>query len=222
MHGPAIEDYVKAIYKVSQTAERVTPSAVAEGLDISLAAVTKMVRRLVEKRLVVYERGEGIELTPSGTQVALEMIRHHRLLELYLHQALGYPWDRVDEEAEKLEHVISEEFEDRIDSLLGHPTHDPHGAPIPTKDGKIDDTRHPALADIEPGSTVLVRCVRDRDPEMLRYLGRLGLYPDTLVEVVDREPFGGPMRLRVAGNPCDVGEELARNVFVSLGEESEC
>ena len=215
MYGPAIEDYVKVIYKAAQHLERVSPTAVAEELDISLAAVAKMVRRLGEKRLATYERGEGIELTPAGTKVALEMIRHHRLLELYLHEALGYSWDRVDEEAEKLEHVISEEFEERIDSLLGHPTHDPHGAPIPTKDGRIDATRHPALSEIEPGEKVLVRCVRDRDPEMLRYLGRLGLYPETEVEVVDREPFGGPLRLRVAGKPCDVGEELARNVFVS-------
>ncbi len=219
MFGPAVQDYVKAIYKISQAAPCVTPSAVADTLDISLAAVTKMVRRLGELRLARYVRGTGIALTPGGTKVALEMIRHHRLLEVYLKEALGYSWDQVDQEAEELEHHISEEFESRIDEMLGFPTHDPHGAPIPTKDGRIDETRHPALADVRPGTRVRVECVRDGDPEMLRYLGRLGLYPATVVEVVDREPYGGPLRLRVADTPCDIGEELARNVFVSLQEE---
>jgi DtxR family Mn-dependent transcriptional regulator len=219
--GPAVEDYVKAIYKIGQTEERVTPSAVADSLDISLAAVTKMVRRLGELKLAVYERNEGIELTPSGTKVALEMIRHHRLLEVYLKEALGYSWDQVDEEAEKLEHHISEEFEDRIAEMLGHPTHDPHGAPIPTKDGQIDDTRHPALAEMTPGTKVRVECVKDSNPEMLRYLGRLGLYPEAKVEILDREPYGGPFRLRVNGEYCDVGEELARNVFVSRSERAQ-
>ena len=215
MFGPAVEDYVKAIYKIGQDGERVTPSAVADSLDISLAAVTKMVRRLGELKLARYRRSDGIELTPAGTKVALEMIRHHRLLEVYLKEALGYSWDEVDQEAEKLEHHISEEFEDRIAEMLGHPTHDPHGAPIPTKDGRIDDTRHPALAEMDPGQRVRVQCVKDGNPEMLRYLGRLGLYPEASVEILDREPYGGPLRLRVNGEKCDVGEELARNVFVS-------
>ena len=167
-----------------------------------------------ELRLVSYVRAEGIELTPAGTKVALEILRHHRLIELYLKEALGYSWDQVDEEAEKLEHHISEEFEDRIDRMLGHPTRDPHGAPIPTKDGRIDDPPRPSLAELAPGERARVAQVSDHDPAMLRYLGELGLYPETDVEVVARAPYGGPMRLLVGGAPRDVGEELARNVFV--------
>ncbi len=214
MFGTAVEDYLKTIFKLSQRTERVTPSAVAEASGVSVAAVTKMVRKLGDLNLVSYVRGEGIDLTEAGTKVALEMIRHHRLIELYLKEALGYSWDRVDEEAEKLEHVISEEFEDRIDRMLGHPTHDPHGAPIPTKDGRLDTTRHPVLADLEPGRAVRVARVPDKDPAMLRYLGELGLYPGTDVELLSREPFDGPLRLRVAGEERTVGIELARKVWV--------
>lgn len=214
MFGSAVEDYVKAIYELSATSGRVAPSAVAGALGVSLPAVTKMVRRLVELRLVDYGRAEGIELTPAGRKVALEILRHHRLLEVYLKEALGYSWDQVDEEAEKLEHHISEEFEDRIDRMLGHPKRDPHGSPIPTKDGVIDDAPRVTLAEVAPGSRVRVSRVTDRDPAMLRYLGELGLYPETPVEVVERAPYGGPLQLLVAGAPKHIGLELARHVFV--------
>ena len=215
MFGTAVEDYLKAIYDLSHTRERVALSAVAERRGVSLPAATKMVRRLGELKLVRYERRGGVELTGGGRKVALEMIRHHRLIELYLKEALGYSWDLVDEEADRLEHVISEEFEDRIDALLGHPTRDPHGAPIPTKDGEIDLTQHPALAELEPGRPARVARVHDHDPEMLRYLGDLGLYPDARVELITKEPFGGPLRLRIDGQERTVGEELARHVFIS-------
>lgn len=215
MFGSAVEDYVKVIYQLGGDGKRVLPSAVAESLHVTLPAVTKMVRRLTELRLVSYVRSEGIELTPAGTKVALEILRHHRLIEVYLKEALGYSWDKVDEEAEKLEHHISEEFEDRIDRMLGHPTRDPHGAPIPTKDGRIDDPPRPTLAELAPGAKARVARVSDRDPAMLRYLGELGLYPETLVELIERVPFGGPLRLLVDGARRDVGEELARHVFVA-------
>jgi DtxR family Mn-dependent transcriptional regulator len=218
LFGAAVEDYLKSIYELSVRSERVTPSAVAQAQGVSVAAVTKMVRRLRELRLVRYERSAGIELTPAGRRVALEMIRHHRLIELYLKEALGYTWDCVDEEAEKLEHVISEEFEERIDRMLGRPTHDPHGAPIPTKDGKIDTTRHPALIDLEPGQKARVRQVPDGDPARLRYLGKLGLYPDTPIELVGRDPFGGPLHLLVDGESRSIGEDLARSILVSPGD----
>ncbi len=214
MFGSAVEDYVKAIYELAEPKGRVAPTAVAGTLGVSLPAVTKMVRRLMELRLVNYERAEGIALTPSGRKVALEILRHHRLLEVYLKEALGYSWDQVDEEAEKLEHHISEEFEDRIDRMLGHPKRDPHGSPIPTKDGVIDDAPRPTLAEVEPGVRVRVARVTDRDPAMLRYLGELGLYPETPVEVVQRAPYGGTLQLLVAGYPRHIGEELARHVFV--------
>lgn len=213
MFGSAVEDYVKVVYELSREAPP-APKAVAEAMGVSLPAVTKMVRRLRELRLVTYARSEGIELTPAGRKVALEVLRHHRLIETYLKEALGYSWDQVDEEAEKLEHHISEEFEERIDRMLGFPTHDPHGAPIPTKDLHIDDPSHPTLADMPAGIAVRVARVNDRDPALLRYLGELGLYPEALVEIVERAPYGGPLRLRVGGAPRDVGDELARHVFV--------
>lgn len=217
MVGAAVQDYVKAIYKLTEGENRCTPTLVAQRLTVSQAAVTKMVRRLQELNLVHYERSQELRLTPAGVKIALEIIRHHRLLELYLLEALGYTWDQVDAEAEKLEHVISEEFEDKIDALLGFPTHDPHGDPIPTKDGYVDDVRHGTLAELEPGEAAVVRRVTDGDPAMLRYLGELGLYPDRPVEMLVKEPYGGPLRVRVSGLEHAIGRELAANVFVSPG-----
>jgi DtxR family Mn-dependent transcriptional regulator len=215
MVGAAVQDYLKAIYELAGGGRRVLPSEVAQAMGVTLPAVNKMVRRLSGLVLVRYVRAEGIELTPAGRKAALEILRHHRLLEVYLKEALGYSWDRVDEEAEKLEHHISEEFEDRIDRMLGHPTRDPHGAPIPTKDGRIDDTRYATLAELSPGETRRIAQVSDRDPAMLRYLAELGLYPETVVEVLERTPYGGSLRLLVGGATRDIGEELARQVFVS-------
>jgi DtxR family Mn-dependent transcriptional regulator len=216
--GAAIEDYLKAIYQLSLASERVAPSTVATKLGISQAAVTKMIKRLRTRRLVRYGRPQGVVLTDSGRRVALEMIRHHRLLEAYLYKALGYSWDEVDREAEILEHAISEEFEDRIDQLLGHPTHDPHGSPIPTKDGRVEDVDFPALGDLAVGQRGTIRRVDGRDPDKLRYLGELGLYPDTPIQLLEREPFGGPLQLLVKGKKRAIGPELARHVFVAVQE----
>ncbi len=212
--GSAIEDYLKTIYKLSLKHDRVMPKLVAERQGVTLAAVSKMVKRLVKQNLVRYDRSDGLQLSPPGRQVALEIIRHHRLIELYLHEALGYSWDRVDEEAERLEHVISEEFEDKIDKLLGYPTHDPHGAPIPTKDGRIENDRHPSLGSLAPGQSSVVRRVNDGDPEMLRYLAGCGLFPGEKVQVIAIEPYGGPIHLLVSGKEHFIGRELAENVFV--------
>jgi len=216
MVGAAVQDYLKAIYKVEHSEQRCTPSVVAERLGVSNAAVTKMIKRLQELNLAEYTRNQEITLTPAGQKIALETIRHHRLLELYLMEALGYTWDQVDGEAEKLEHVISEEFEDRIDAFLGYPTRDPHGDPIPTKEGHLDSVRHDPLSSLRPGESGVVRRVTDGDPAMLRYLGELGLYPDTTVEMVALEPFGGPIRVKVSGSEQAVGRQLADNVFISL------
>jgi DtxR family transcriptional regulator, Mn-dependent transcriptional regulator len=217
LFGTAVEDYLKTIFKLSQRHDRVSPSAVAETAGVTAAAVTKMVKRLVDLHLVTYERAAGIELTDSGRKVALEMIRHHRLIELYLKEALGYPWDALHEEAEKLEHHISEEFEDRIDAMLGHPTHDPHGAPIPTKDGHLETPDHAVIADLRPGQAAKVARVPDEDPAMLRYLGELGLYPGTPIELLKREPFEGPLTLVVEGTERIVGVEVARRVWIEAG-----
>lgn len=219
MVGAAVQDYLKAIYKLTHSEQRCTPSVVAERLGVSNAAVTKMIKRLQELNLAQYSRNQEITLTPAGQKIALETIRHHRLLELYLMEALGYTWDQVDVEAEKLEHVISEEFEDRIDAFLGYPTRDPHGDPIPTKEGHLEVVRHETLASLQPGDSAVIQRVTDGNPAMLRYLGDLGLYPDTAIEMLAQEPYGGPLRVKVSGNEQAVGRELADNVFVLRDEQ---
>ncbi len=216
MVGSSIQDYLKVIYKLSLSAQRVAPSLVAQRLAVSPAAVTKMVRRLQELKLADHERNEGLTLTPAGEKIALEIIRHHRLIETYLKEALGYTWDQVDAEAEKLEHVISEEFEDKIDQLLGYPSHDPHGDPIPTKDGRIDQTRHATLSELESGQSSVICRVADRDPAMLRYLGKLGLYPAATVKMLDKAPYDGPLRVSVDDTEQVIGRELANHVFVAV------
>lgn len=216
--GPAIQDYLKQLYKLSLAEPRCTPSVLAERMGVSAPAVTKMIRRLVQLNFVNYTRNQELSLTPAGEKIALEIVRHHRLLEAYLKEALGYTWDLVDGEAEKLEHVISEEFEERIDRILGYPTHDPHGDPIPTRDGFIPQEEHSPLAEVAPGESAVVRRVRDHDPEMLRYVGLLGLYPAAQVDVIERLPYGGPLRIRVAGAEHAIGRELAENVFVERCE----
>lgn len=212
----AVEDYVKAIYKLSLDNKRVTPSHVADTLEVSSAAVTKMVKKLQELRLVDYARSRGLELSPAGEKIALEVIRHHRLLELYLTEALGYSWDEVHQEAEKLEHVISEHFEDQIERLLGYPTHDPHGSPIPTRDGHVETPKLTMLAELQPGQRAVIRQVSDNDADMLNFLGGLGMYPGTGVEMMSKDPFGGPLHVKVSGTDHAIGSELAAHVYVSL------
>ncbi|MBI3909675.1 MAG: metal-dependent transcriptional regulator [Armatimonadetes bacterium] len=213
--GTAVQDYLKIIYKLRDEDGLVSPSLVAERLGVSPAAVTKMTKRLAEMNLVRSGRNQRLGLTPSGEKIALEIVRHHRLLELYLKEALGYSWDQVDAEAERLEHAISEEFEERIDQMLGHPTRDPHGDPIPTKEGTILEETHERLTTLEPGQSGVVRRVRDTDPEMLRYMASLGLYPDASVEMLDKAPYGGPLRVRIGEMEHAIGRELADSVFVA-------
>src|SRR3989338_5029625 len=159
MISHAVEDYLKAIFELEEDAGRVSTTALAEKLDVAPASVTGMLQKLAEARprLVRYERHHGVVLTPAGQKLALEIIRHHRLIELYLAQALGYEWDKVDAEAEKLEHVISEEFEDKIAALLGDPTTDPHGDPIPGKNGKVTERSRRTLSEMQPGEMARVQ-----------------------------------------------------------------
>jgi DtxR family Mn-dependent transcriptional regulator len=214
----AMEDYLKVIFALQTENETVTTQAIAERLNIQSPSVTNMVKRLAELRLVEHTPYRGVVLTESGQKAALEELRHHRLLELYLADALGYSWDEVHDEAERLEHSISEEFEARIDRALGFPTTDPHGDPIPTAEGKIQSLPHSRLSDLEPGSEALVERVCDRDPEKLRYLGNLGLYPNARVRVVERFPFEGPLRVLIENQEHILGRELARAVHVSASE----
>jgi DtxR family Mn-dependent transcriptional regulator len=211
----AVQDYAKAIYSLSRRGQEVvTTSALAERLHVSPASASAMAKRLSELGLVSHEPYRGVRLTAAGEKLALEVIRHHRLIELYLSEALGMPWDRVHDEAEVLEHAISEELSDLIAEKLGDPTHDPHGDPIPTRDGQIDESVTRSLADSQPGERVVLTRVSDSDPAMLRYLGERGIEPGTALEVVGREPFGGPLNVRVGARKLPLGLGLARAMRV--------
>ena len=209
-----VEDYLKAVYKLESEEQAVSTTVLAKRLGTSPAAATKMIKQLAELKLIHHTPYYGVRLTEAGSKVALEVIRHHRLLELYLHQALGYGWDEVDAEAEKLEHHISEDFEDRIDRMLDYPTFDPHGDPIPTRDGEIAPRRGWPLADSNPGDKLVILRVRDSDPGVLRYLAELGMKLEVLLEVTEKQPFNGPLTLKVNGISHSIGRELAGHVFV--------
>jgi len=215
----AIEDYVKAIFMAETEIgdPLVSTKAVAARMDVSAASVTNMLKRLDTLGLVEHVPYRGGRLTAAGRKVALEVIRHHRLLETYLAEALGVPWDAVHKEAEVLEHVLSEELEDRIAALLGDPTNDPHGHPIPAKDGTMPPASHRTLWDVMDGEPAAIERVADRDAEALRYLDALGMRPGVRLEVVGRGPVGGPLMVKVAGSQAEraISRELAEVVWVS-------
>jgi DtxR family Mn-dependent transcriptional regulator len=210
----AVQDYAKAIYALQERDGTVSTAAIAGRLGVTPASASAMVRKLVELELVTHAPYKGVELTECGRTLALEMVRHHRLLETYLSVSLGMPWDRVHEEAEVLEHVISEELEARIAAKLGHPTHDPHGDPIPSADLQLapDDTR--ALAALEPGDEGTLARVADADPEMLRYLSARGIAPGAALTVVDKQPFGGPLFVAIGEQTHALGGRLAASMRV--------
>lgn len=210
----SMQDYVKFVYELERAEGRATTSRLAELLGVADASATNMVKRLAELGLVEREPYRGVVLTPAGEKVALEVLRHHRLLEAYLAEALGYSWEDVHDEADRLEHVISEEFEDRIDRLLGYPTVDVHGSPIPTKDGEISEQDYLPLADLEPGVRATVRRADDRHPEMLAYLSEIGLTLGVEFVLVEVHPFDGPLVVEAAGERHILSRELARHVFV--------
>jgi len=212
------EDYLKAIYELEEDWGRVSTSALAERLGVKAGSVTGMLQKLAEvhPRLVNYERHHGVVLTRAGRKIALEIIRHHRLIELYLSESLGFEWDKVDAEAEKLEHVISEEFEDRIAALLGDPTVDPHGDPIPNKDGSVAAHSRLPLTEIEAGKTVRVTRVRDDDPAFLRYLAELGISPQTTLAIAEKAPFDGPMHVTVGERSHALGKNVTDKIFVEV------
>jgi len=199
MASEAIDDYLKAIYELAGVDERASTVAIAKKLEVAPASVTGMLRKLAEQDppWVDYEKHRGACLAPKGRERALEVIRHHRLIELFLHDTLGYEWDEVHDEAEKLEHAISERFEERIAAKLGDPEVDPHGHPIPRKDGTIPTRKETALLDLESGSEAVVSSVSDKNPDLLRYLSKLGIRPGVRLRLVERSPFDGPLMLRV-------------------------
>jgi DtxR family transcriptional regulator, Mn-dependent transcriptional regulator len=214
MLSPSVEDYMKAIYKSRVDNGHVATQQLADRLGVSAPAVSKMMRRLAELRLISHAPYQSVELTRAGEKMALEIIRHHRLLELYLVNAMGFTWDSVHEEAERLEHHISEDFEDRIDELLGHPAACPHGDPIPTRAGVIARTSNRSLARQQKPEQLVVSRVSDEDAELLRYFKSLGVVPGAAVEFVRQEPFEGPFVLRIGGKLARITPQAAREVFV--------
>jgi DtxR family Mn-dependent transcriptional regulator len=213
--GEAAENYVKAIYALQQRgAAAVTTNALAERLDVTPASASGMVKKLGTLGLVRHEPYRGVELTHAGERLALEVLRHHRLLELYLAERLGMPWDRVHDEAEVLEHVISEELEELIAAKLGHPTHDPHGDPIPTPELTVDERRTVTMQSLDAGDHGVFVRISDSDPEMLRYLGDRGIAPGDRFEVVEKQPFAGPVFVRFGGETHVLGGTLAEAMRV--------
>lgn len=218
MLSQAVEDYLKTIYTL-QGEGAASTSDIARAMDVSSASVTNMVKRLATMGFVEYESYKGVTLTRAGEKIALEIIRHHRLLELYLKEMMGYSWEKLHEEAEHLEHHISEEFETKIEEMLGYPTHDPHGDPIPTRDGKIAATANNPLADADLGCALMVHRVSDHDPDLLTYLEDIGLMPRATLEILGKAPFDGPLTLRIGNAEQVIGHNIASQVFVAPVED---
>ena len=211
----AVQDYAKAIYALESEEGSVSTTALAERLDVRPASVVGMVRKLVALELADHTPYRGVRLTERGRAVALEVIRHHRLLELFLVESLGMGWDEVHAEAERLEHVLSEELEEVIAAKLGDPTIDPHGDPIPSRELTVAADPHRSLYSLEPGEQATFVRVSDENPEMLRFLGERGLAPGAQLELIERQPFDGPVYLRVGDQVHILGAELARAMRVS-------
>lgn len=212
----AVENYAKGIYAIQQRDGTVTTNALAERLGVTPASASGMIKKLDGLGLVSHVPYKGVELTESGERVTLEVIRHHRLLELYLAETLDVPWDRVHAEAEVLEHVLSEELEELIAAKLGHPTIDPHGDPIPSAELTIDERPSEALADLEPGAKATFVRISDSDPEMLRYLADRGIAPGASFEVIEKQPFDGPIFARFGDEVHVLGGALAHAMRVEV------
>ncbi|HEX8849916.1 MAG TPA: metal-dependent transcriptional regulator [Gemmatimonadaceae bacterium] len=211
------EDCLKAIYDLERSSHgaAVTTNDLAHRLDLAAASVTGMVKRLADQGLIDHAPYRGVRLTESGRRAALRTLRRHRVIETYLVQVLGFGWDRVHAEAERLEHAASDELVDRMAATLGDPATDPHGAPIPTREGGIaEGPAGRALSELAAGERGVVARVEDEDADRLRYLASLGVVPGVAVEVVERAPFGGPVSLRVAGESRLIGPQLAEQVMV--------
>ncbi|MEJ5285796.1 MAG: Mn-dependent transcriptional regulator MntR [Candidatus Kapaibacterium sp.] len=215
MLSQAIQDYLKAIYKL-QGDEPVSTTDLAKELNVSGASVTGMLKRLASMGLIEYNSYHGAKLTPAGEKVALETIRFHRLLELYLKEKLNYPLDKVHDEACRLEHFISEEFIERINKILGEPKFDPHGHPIPSKEGKIEIVPEKSLNDAEPGIIYTISHLEDDNPELLAYLESLGLLPDTRIELIEKQPFFGPITLKIekSKKQITIGYEVGKRIYI--------
>lgn len=216
MRSPSIEDYLKVVYKLEERegSPPVSTGDVARSMDVSPASASNMIKRLDDLDFLTYEAYEGATLTKPGRTVALEVIRHHRLLELYLKEVMGFSWDEIHEEAEILEHHISERFESRIEEMLGHPSRDPHGHPIPTRDGTVDELPTRSLADLEAGDAAPIDHIADEDGELLDLLEQRGLLPGATVAVVETRPLDGLLVVAVDGTEQLIGTPVAQKVVV--------
>ena len=210
----SVEDYLKAIYILETEGEGATTTNIAETLEVSSASVTNMLKRLAGMNFIEHKSYKGAQLTEAGRKIALEILRHHRLLELYLKEVMGYSWDEVHDEAEKLEHHISEQFEDKIAELLDHPTHDPHGDPIPTKDGVVPEMASLSVCDAETGEAYIIGRVKDQDPELLRYLEKTGVIPGVKMTILEKAPFEGPIKVLLEDEEVTLGYAIARQVYL--------
>jgi DtxR family Mn-dependent transcriptional regulator len=208
------EDYLKQIYKLEREEGRATTSALADRIGVAPPSATAMLKKLSELGLVDHEPYRGVTLTAAGEKAAVEIIRHHRLLEQYLSETLGVPIEEVHQEADRLEHALSEELEARIDQSLGYPTHDPHGDPIPDADLRLQPSALRPLSELDPGESSTIRRVPDGDNELLRYLSELGLLPGAEVRLVRTAPFAGPVTVAVAGAEQAISPEIASQIGV--------
>lgn len=212
----SIQDYLKSIYELTENGQSASTTALARKLNISAPSVTGMVQKLASAKpaLVEYQKHQGVTLTREGKKAALEVIRHHRLLEAWLVQTLGYSWDEVHEEAERLEHVISEDFEQRIAAAMGHPVRDPHGEPIPTADLKMPLDDSMPLSALRPNQTATIQRVEASDPKLLRYLEELGLIPGVKIEVQEYSPFDHNMTIKLKRRSLVLGLSITSKIFV--------
>jgi DtxR family Mn-dependent transcriptional regulator len=212
---PSVEDYLKAFYTLSPEGRPASTSDIAHRLELSAPSVSGMVKRLSEQGLLEHVPYKGVQLTEEGRRAALRMIRRHRVIETYLVGRLGYSWDTVHKEAERLEHAVSDTLIERMAEALGNPRADPHGEPIPTQDGLIEEISATPLSDIRPGDTVQVRRVTAGDPDRLRYLASVGLKPGVVVTVLEQQPFRGPITFRIDDRVRVLGYELALSLLCS-------
>ena len=213
----SVEDYLNAIYRLSPEGRPASTSEIAHLLELSPPSVSGMVKRLSELGLLEHAPYKGVQLTAEGRRAALRMVRRHRLIEAYLVQFLGYSWDTVHEEAERLEHAVTDKLVERMAGALGHPSTDPHGDPIPEADGSIHEPACTPLSELQVGETIEIRRVDESQPERLRYLASLGLRPGAVVTLLDRQPFGGPVTLEAAGERHILGHELAHVLLCARG-----
>lgn len=216
----ASQDYLKAIYRLSAQNGRATTSQLADHLNVKPASVTSMLKKMAiaDPPLVDYQKHQGATLTPSGQKAALEVLRHHRLLELFLHEILGFSWDEVHDEAERMEHCISERMEERISTLLGNPGYNPHGAPIPDYELNLSPSHWLAMSTLREGETAVIQRVRDEDNDMLRYLDKIGLRLNTRFTITDYIPFDNNLHLQIDGQtqPIVVGTQISDNISVEI------